>query len=84
VRDVEDILSSMRNNPSGIRFADARAVAEHYFGRPRHDGSSHFVWKMPWAGDPRVNLQEVKGCAKAYQIRQMLKAISKLDKKESP
>ncbi|MEV6514772.1 hypothetical protein AB0M37_03190 [Micromonospora chalcea] len=41
----------------------------------------HFaVFRMPWAGDPRVNIQDDKGKAKAYQVRQVLKAI---DKKEA-
>lgn len=34
---------------------------------------------MPWAGDPRVNLQEGQGGkAKAYQVEQLLKAIDRL------
>jgi hypothetical protein len=36
------------------------------------------VFKTPWAGDPRVNIQEDKGKAKAYQVRQVLSAIDKL------
>ncbi len=48
---------------------------------PRQTGSSHAVFfKTPWPGDPRVNIQNNKGKAKAYQVRQVLKAI---DKKES-
>jgi hypothetical protein len=31
-----------------------------------------------WPGDPRVNIQEDKGKAKAYQVRQVLLAIDKL------
>jgi hypothetical protein len=35
---------------------------------------------MPWAGDPRVNLQEGSGGkAKAYKIEQLLKAIDRLE-----
>jgi hypothetical protein len=34
---------------------------------------------MPWAGDPHVNIQNDKGKAKPYQVRQVLEAI---DKKE--
>lgn len=34
----------------------------------------------PWPGDPRVNIQNDKGKAKAYQVRQVLAAI---DKKEA-
>jgi hypothetical protein len=26
---------------------------------------------MPWQGDPRVNIQNAKGRAKAYQVKQM-------------
>jgi hypothetical protein len=32
------------------------------------------------AGDPRVNIQDGKGKAKFYQVRQVLKAIEKLKK----
>ena len=38
------------------------------------------LYKTPWQGDPRVNIQEGKdGKAKVYQVRQMLEAIAKLD-----
>ena len=33
----------------------------------------------PWPGDSRVNIQQEKGFAKAYQVRQVLKAIDKLE-----
>ena len=42
-------------------------VCRHYFDIPRHSGGSHMVFKMPWAGDPRVNIQNQKGKAKAYK-----------------
>ena len=38
---------------------------------------------MPWQGDPRVNIQNIKGEAKPYQVRQVLAAITKL-KGEQP
>ena len=41
-------------------------------------GSSHRIYKTPWEGDPRVNIQNAKGMAKAYQVRQVLKAIERL------
>jgi len=55
---IDDILESMRRNPADVRFAAACKVATHCFGKPRQSGSSHRVWKTPWAGDPRVNLQQ--------------------------
>jgi hypothetical protein len=33
---------------------------------------------MPWKGDPRVNIQNDKGMAKPYQVRQVLTAIERL------
>jgi hypothetical protein len=77
---LDDIIAAMRENPPGVRFADLRRVCEDRFGPPRQRGSSHLVFKTPWPGDPRVNIQESKGGkAKAYQVRQVLAAIDKLD-----
>jgi hypothetical protein len=75
---VEKRLADMRSNPKSVRFSDALAVAEHYFGEPRISGSSHHVFKTPWPADPRVNLQKANGAAKAYQVKQLLAAIDKL------
>lgn len=76
---VVDIVAEMRNNLKGIRFTDAVTVCNHYFGNPRQKSSSHHVYKTPWIGNPRVNIQNEKGKAKAYQIRQILAAIDKLE-----
>ena len=61
-----------------IHFADLAKVCEHYFGKPRQSGTSHQVYKMPWPGNPRVNIQNAKGKSKPYQVRQVLAAIAKL------
>ena len=76
---VEDIVAAMRKNPKNIRFQDLCKVCDYYFGEPRQKGSSHRIYKTPWPGDPRVNIQNHKGMAKAYQVRQVLKAIDKLE-----
>ena len=68
----------MRASPRAIRFSDAVKVAEHYFGSPRISGSHH-VFRMPWPGDPRINLQNDSGKAKPYQLRQLLMAVEKKD-----
>jgi len=74
---VEDIISEMRLNPKGVRYADLCRVCEKYFGQPRQKGTSHRIYRTPWQGDPRVNIQDDKGKAKAYQVRQVLKAIER-------
>ncbi len=76
---VDSIVAKMRLNPKGIRFADLCKVCDHYFGEPRQSGSSHRIYRTPWQGDPRVNIQNSKGKAKAYQVRQALKAIDRLE-----
>lgn len=74
----EKILARMRSEPTSIRFSDLVKVCREYFGTPRQTSGSHVVFKTPWPGDPRVNIQNDKGKAKAYQVRQVLAAIDKL------
>ena len=76
---IEDILAKMRRNPKGIRFNELTKVCDHYFGKPRISGTSHRVYKTDWSGDPRVNIQNSRGKAKAYQVRQVLIAIDRLE-----
>ena len=75
---IEDILAQMEQNPAGVRFSDLCRVCGQYFGKPRQGGTSHRVYKMPWQGDPRINIQSKKGTARAYQVKQVLKAIERL------
>ena len=80
---IDAILTRMRNNPRGIRFNDLCRVCEHYFGTPRQRGTSHRIYRMPWQGDPRVNIQNDKGMARAYQVKQVIKAIERLQNESS-
>jgi sarcosine oxidase delta subunit len=75
---VEELVEFMRKNPKGVRFADLVHVCDAFFGAARQSGSSHRVYKTPWPGDPRVNIQDDGGKAKAYQVRQVLRAIDRL------
>lgn len=81
---VQDILAQMRRNPTGTRFSDLCKVCDDYFGQPRQSGGSHRVYQTPWQGDPRVNIQNRKGWAKAYQVRQVLRAIEKVEANDDP
>jgi hypothetical protein len=79
VAKVVIILKEMRSNPKRIRFTDLCKVCDFYFGAARQTGSSHRIYKTPWQGDPRVNIQNDRGMAKAYQVRQVLNAIERLE-----
>lgn len=76
----EKILSNMAESPSNVTYAELLKVCIGHFGEPRQNGTSHAVFAMPWAGDPRVNIQAGKGGkAKAYQVKQVLAAIAELN-----
>lgn len=79
---VKKILEQLRREPTNVRFADLRKVCESFFGEPRQNGTSHLIFKTPWLGDPRVNIQDADGKAKPYQVRQVLQAIDKLEGKQ--
>lgn len=60
-----------------VRFKDLLRLCINYFGEPRINGSHH-IFKMPWAGDPRINLQKDGKEAKTYQVRDVIRAIDRL------
>jgi hypothetical protein len=67
--------------PQGNQSPTAFSTAPDYFfakfGKPRIAGSHH-VYKTPWPGDPRINIQKDGPKAKRYQIIQMVEAVDKL------
>ena len=80
ITQLTKLLAALRQNPQNVAFADLKKVCDHYFGESRQSGSSHHVYRTPWPGDPRVNIQRGKdGKAKSYQVRQVLAAIEKLE-----
>ncbi|MGE0860697.1 MAG: toxin HicA [Gammaproteobacteria bacterium] len=78
---VLELAAEMRLNPKGVSYRDLCKVCDAYFGKPRQSGSSHRIYKTPWPGDPRVNIQNAGGKAKPYQVRQVLAAIDRLELK---
>jgi len=73
----------MRESPTNISYDDLYEVCVRYFDIPRQSGGSHAVFRTPWAGNPRVNIQRQKnGGAVKYQVRQVLEAIDRLDRME--
>jgi len=77
VSKTAKLIEQMRRSPHNVRFDDlAKVCAEHY-GAPRQEGTSHKVYKTPWQGDPRVNIQRGQdGNAKAHEVRQVLDAMA--------
>ena len=76
---TDDVVKQLKRSPSNIGFTDLCKICDYYFGEARQKGSSHRIYKTPWQGDPRVNIQEKNGKAKDYQVRQVIKAIERLE-----
>lgn len=76
---AEKLEQKARRAPQSLTFVEACALAEAHFGAPRMGSGSHVaIYKMPWQGDPRINLQKGPGGkAKKYQVEQLLDAIDR-------
>jgi hypothetical protein len=59
--------------------ADVKGSAAYH-----RESNRHRIYKTPWQGDPRINIQSHKGKAKAYQVRQALLAIERLEVNHGP
>ena len=79
MKSITEKLKQFKKNSKDVKNSELCKVCDFYFGAPRQSGSSHKVYKTPWSGDPRVNIQNSKGKAKSYQVRQVLKAIERLE-----
>lgn len=75
----EEIIKELEGKKT-YPFAELVKLVTEAFGPHRVGKGSHqYIWKMPWAGNPRINLQPEKGDAKSYQIRQVIQALKKLN-----
>ena len=68
-------------NPNNVQFNDLLNICRKYFGQPRIKGSHH-IFKTPWKGDPRINIQKDGKMAKPYQVKIVIKAINKLEEND--
>ncbi len=70
--------SNILKNPKNVKFNDLLSLCEKYFGSPRITGSHH-IFKMPWKGYPRINIQKDGKMAKPYQVKAVQDAINKME-----
>jgi predicted RNA binding protein YcfA (HicA-like mRNA interferase family) len=72
------LLQKLLSSPTNVRFDDfCRLVESFGFSLDRVSGSHH-IYLHPDV-DELVNLQEVGGEAKPYQVRQFLKLVERHD-----
>ena len=77
--DIDVVIKKLERSPSNIRFSYLCKVCDYYFGEARQKSSSHRIYKTPWQGDPRINIQEKNGKTKDYQVKQVIKALKRLE-----
>ncbi len=76
--DKRKLLSRVINNPRSVKFADAVALVEAFGFHLSRTRGSHHLFAHPGIAE-LVNLQEVRGEAKPYQVRQFLKLVERYD-----
>ena len=76
-----DEIAKLEKERNNTRFAYLVRVCQEHFGNARIKGSHH-IFKTPWIGDPRINLQSDGNKAKPYQIDQVIDALRKLHEME--
>ena len=74
---IDSALEELQGHETNIKFVRLVKIVTEFFGKPRIKGS-HYIFKTPWLGDPRINLQKERGKAKDYQVRQVISALEKL------
>lgn len=80
MKGLRETIDDLQQRQANIKFNALVKICNFWFGPPRLNGGSHKVYKMPWPGDPRVNIQRAdSGMAKVYQVKQVISALAKLE-----
>jgi len=45
MKPIDDLVALMQQRQKGIKFKDLVKVCDHYFGKPRQNGTSHIIYK---------------------------------------
>jgi predicted RNA binding protein YcfA (HicA-like mRNA interferase family) len=72
--DKRKLLQRILNSQNNIRFSDFVTLVEAFGFQLARVSGSHHIFSHPDVREP-VNLQEVNGQAKPYQVRQFLKIV---------
>lgn len=75
---ISETIAKLEKEKNNKRFSQLIKICEEFFGKSRMKGSHH-IFKTPWPGDPRLNIQSDKGKAKPYQVEQVITALKRLN-----
>jgi hypothetical protein len=73
---VEKQFAAIANNPLDVRFKTLERVAVACGFELKRVSGSHHIYQRPDIPEP-LNIQNVRGKAKPYQVRQFLALVAK-------
>jgi len=74
--DKREIYQKLKGNPADVRFEGICKAAKLFGFRFRGGKGSHRIYVRAGVRE-MLNFQEVKGKAKAYQVKQFIRVIEK-------
>ena len=78
---IKKRLNRIKNNPKNIRFGELVSLLESYGFYEARSKVSHRIFVHP-SWDGILTLQNIKGKAKPYQVKQAIKAIEEVKHEE--
>jgi len=72
--DIDTLIIELEEKEKNTKFSRLISICEEMFGGRRISGGHH-IFKTPWQGDARINLQKVGNMAKPYQVRQVIRCL---------
>jgi len=72
------LLQKALAKPAALKFREACRLVEAYGYRLDRISGSHHIYEHPQTNRP-LNFQNVRGMAKAYQVRQLLRDVEEFN-----
>lgn len=73
---IEKQFAAIKNNPCDVHFRTIQRVVTAFGFVLKRISGSHHLYQRPGVPEP-LNLQNVRGKAKPYQVRQFLALVEK-------
>jgi predicted RNA binding protein YcfA (HicA-like mRNA interferase family) len=72
------LLQKALTKPAALKFTEICRLAEAYGYKLDRISGSHHIYEHPRTNRP-LNFQKVRGMAKAYQVRQLLRDVEEFN-----
>lgn len=82
-KTLQNLIDEVENGCGNIPFKRLLTICAEVFDKPLINKGSHLLFKTPWPEDPRLILQKTTGKAAKYQVRQVLKAMKRFQKRQA-